>query len=78
MPLSAARPDFRPEVAQRHDGQAAVNKKGQTLLQRHAGHSVTRESRQEPGRMLTYSTSYEAKRIDMIREALAHLTDGLN
>ena len=60
------------------DGQAPVNKKGQTLQQRHAAHSITRESRRDPGRLLTYSNSYEAKRIELIREALTHLTDGLN
>ncbi|HEY9106123.1 MAG TPA: YopJ family acetyltransferase [Roseateles sp.] len=60
------------------DGQAPVNKQGQNLQQRHAAHSITRESRKAPGRLISYSNSYEAKRIELIREALTHLTDGLN
>lgn len=61
----------------RTDPLAPVNKKGQSLLQRHAAHSVTREDRTQPGRLLSYSNSYELKRIDLIQEALAHLTTGL-
>jgi hypothetical protein len=61
----------------RADTMASVNKKGQTLLERHAAHLVTRADRTRPGRMLTYSNSYELKRIDLVRQALAHLTAGL-
>lgn len=61
----------------RVDAMGPVNKKGQSLLERHAAHLITREDRTRPGRMLTYSNSYELKRIDLVRRALAHLTAGL-
>lgn len=58
----------------RPDALAPVNKKGQSLLERHAALLVTRQDRKQPGRQLTYSNSYELKRIDIVRQALVHLT----
>lgn len=62
----------------RPDALAPVNKKGQSLLERHAAHLVTRPDRTQPERQRTYSNSYELKRIDMLRQALLHLTAGLD
>jgi hypothetical protein len=52
---------------------APVNKKGQSLQQRFEGHLVNRADR-DRGVNRTYSNSYEAKRIEIIKTALAHLT----
>lgn len=62
----------------RPDAMAPVNKKGQNLLERHAAHEVTRPDRAQPGRSRTYSNSYEHKRIHLVRQALTHLTAGLD
>jgi hypothetical protein len=59
------------------DGQAPVNKKGQNLLERHAAHSISRQDPVNRNRQLSYSNSYEIKRIEMVRQALVHLTAGL-
>ncbi len=57
----------------RPDGR--VNKKGQTLRERHTAHTIQRMDFTVDYPLLrTYSNSYEAKRIDFIRTALAHLT----
>lgn len=57
----------------RQDGR--VNKKGQTLLERYAAHEIQRLDRTVDYPLLrTYSNSYEAKRIGLIRAALASLT----
>lgn len=50
-----------------------VNKQGETLLKRYESNEVVRyDSRSE--KEVTYSNSYEAKRIEMIKTALAELT----
>ncbi|KQV89783.1 hypothetical protein ASC87_28645 [Rhizobacter sp. Root1221] len=50
-----------------------VNKGGETLLKRYESNEVVRyDPRSE--KELTYSNSYEAKRIEMIKTALAELT----
>lgn len=54
---------------------APVNKKGQSLQQRFESHIVHRADR-DRGVNRTYSNSYEAKRIEIIKTALAHLTAG--
>jgi hypothetical protein len=59
------------------DGQAPVNKKGQNLLERHAAHTISRQDPVDPHRQRSYSNSYEIKRIEMVRQALVHLTAGL-
>ncbi|WP_269153510.1 YopJ family acetyltransferase [Ralstonia solanacearum] len=63
-----------------------VNKKGQTLLERYAANEIQRPVRADSNSdeaqsidlnyplLRTYSNSYEAKRIDLIRTALASLT----
>lgn len=56
------------------DPDGKVNKQGQTLLQRYEAHET--ERLHPLGYLHMYSTSYEAKRIEMIRTALAHLTVG--
>lgn len=55
------------------DPDGMVNKQGQTLLQRYDLHETERA---DPltGMRRKYSTSYEDKRIKLIRTALAHLT----
>jgi hypothetical protein len=50
-----------------------VNKKGQSLLQRHASHLVERPA-SVGDKMIRFSNSYEAKRIELVRVALAQLT----
>jgi hypothetical protein len=55
---------------------AHVNKKGQSLQQRFESHLVHRADR-DRGVNRTYSNSYEAKRIEIIKTALAHLTAGM-
>jgi hypothetical protein len=49
-----------------------VNKKGQSLLQRHASHLVERQA-SSGEKMNRFSNSYEAKRIELVRIALAQL-----
>lgn len=49
-----------------------VNKKGQSLLQRHASHLVERPASMGD-KMIRFSNSYEAKRIELVRIALAQL-----
>ena len=49
-----------------------VNKKGQSLLQRHASHVVERPA-SSGDKMIRFSNSYEAKRIELVRIALAQL-----
>jgi hypothetical protein len=49
-----------------------VNKKGQSLLQRHASHLVERPA-SVGDKMIRFSNSYEAKRIELVHVALAHL-----
>ncbi|WP_140629755.1 YopJ family acetyltransferase [Methylibium rhizosphaerae] len=60
--------------AQKQDGvfNPVVNRDGQTLLERWTSHLTHRwDAKAEKPR--TYSNSYEAKRIDLVRTALAHL-----
>ncbi len=53
-----------------------VNKKGQTLLERSAANEIQRlDYTLDYPLVRTYSNSYEAKRIDLIRTALASLAD---
>ena len=49
-----------------------VNQKGQSLLQRHASHLVERPA-SVGDKMIRFSNSYEAKRIELVRIALAQL-----
>jgi len=49
-----------------------VNKKGQSLRERHASHLVERPA-SVGDKMIRYSNSYEAKRIELVRVALAQL-----
>jgi hypothetical protein len=49
------------------DPGAAVNHQGETLRERHDKHVITRG-------LFTYSNSFEAKRIELVRAALHHLT----
>lgn len=60
--------------ARRLDGvfNPVVNQKGQTLLERWTSHLTSRVD-QDTGKQRVYSNSYEAKRIELIRTALAHL-----
>ncbi|MGM9491793.1 YopJ family acetyltransferase [Ideonella sp. YS5] len=49
------------------EADAAVNRQGETLRDRHSRHLITRG-------LFTYSNSFEAKRIEFVRTALHHLT----
>jgi len=53
--------------------QASVNKHGKTLLQRYDDNFVQRDDLIEE-KKVSYSMSYEEKRIEMIKTALTHLT----
>jgi YopJ Serine/Threonine acetyltransferase len=67
----ALQPDAPDQSQDLVNPEAAVNKKKQTLLQRYEAHVVDRN-------FITYSNSYELKRIEFVRNALHHLTAGLS
>lgn len=56
--------------------EAKVNKHGKTLLQRYDDNFVHRNDLVDD-KVIRYSMSYEEKRVEMIKTALAHLTAGL-
>jgi hypothetical protein len=53
--------------------EAAVNKRGKTLLQRYDDNFVSRDDPSD-NETIHYSMSYEEKRVEIIKTALAHLT----